>query len=211
RRGADRQGRDADRPSDIPLRGWRAILLRVKDEIAADHLSVIAAGVAFFTLLALVPGFAALVSIYGMIADPADLERQLAASSGVLPEDAQRIIAEQLHSVVGAANSSLSLAAAISILLSLWSAMSGVKTVFTALNVAYDETEERGFFRLNLIALLFTLGGIVGIIVVLGFIVAVPIALDFIGLGSRAETLISLLRWPVLAVLLLIALGVLYR
>src|SRR5512132_2668252 len=153
---AGNRGEQAERPRDIPLRGWKQVLLRVKDEIGKDNLSIVAAGVAFYGLFAIFPAITAFVTLYGLITDPAEVEQQLATLRGVMPEDAFGIVQQQMHSVVSQAAGSLSLGLLLSLALAVWSATKGTNAIFTALNIAYGEHEERGFLSLNLWSLAFT-------------------------------------------------------
>lgn len=211
RRPAEDRGRSAEGPSEIPPAGWRDILLRVKDEASKDNLSIAAAGVAFYLLLAIFPALTALVSIYGLVADPADVQAQMASLGSLLPAQAYDLLNDQLTSVVQNADSHLSLGVVFGLLLTIWSVTKGLGALMTALNIAYGEKEKRGFIKLTAVTVALTVGAILGIIVALGMIVVVPIVLDFVGLGGGAETLISLLRWPLLALLVLFGLAVVYR
>lgn len=208
-------GRLAETPSQIPRRGWREILWRVKDEVSRDNVDLIAAGVAFYGLLAIFPGIAALVAIFGLVMDPATVQAQMQQLTGMIPEAGRSIIEGQLTAVAAKSAQSLGLVAIGSILLALWSATKGTKALMTALNITYREEEKRNFFKLNAIALLLTLGAIIGTIVTLALIVVVPTLLDSVGgnlgLGDAAQWLISVLRWPILLVLAMIAFAVLYR
>jgi membrane protein len=208
-RSAER-GRQADHPSEIPKPGWRDVLLRTWNEIGNDHVSLIAAGVAFYGLLAIFPAIAALISLWGLALDPQQIEQQIESVSGFLPQDAAAIIKEQARAVASGAGG-VSLAAIGGILFALYSASKGMKALIEGLNIIYDEEEKRGFIKLNLIALGLTLAAIVAMIVALGLIVVVPIVLEFLGLGSGVDTLVSLLRWPVLFGGALVVLAALYR
>jgi membrane protein len=205
------RGRKAEKPHQIPASGWRDIALRVKDEQKKDNLSIVAAGVAFYSLLAIFPALAALVSIYGLVADPAELQRHIATVGRLLPPDAFRILDQQLTDIVTGSGGALTFAAIGGILLALWSAAKGMKALITALNIAYEEEERRGFFRLNGLALLLTFGAVVFFLLSVSMIVVIPVALAWLGLPETASTLLSFLRWPLLAVLIMMALAVLYR
>ena len=209
-RGAER-GRTAERPSELPTVGWRDILWRVKAEMAEDNLSLIAAGVAFYVLLAIFPAIAAIVSIYGLVADPQTVEQQLAAISHLLPEEARGIIEEQLKRVTSTASTKLSLGAVLGLLLAIWSANKGTQALITALNIVYDEEEKRGFFKLNLISLALTIGMMLFLIVGLALIAVLPPLLDSLGLPAEIRQWVAWLRWPILAVAFMLALGALYR
>lgn len=208
---ADGRGRSADTPSQIPAAGWRDIAWRVKDEIAEDNLSVAAAGVAFYALLAIVPALGAMVSIYGLAADPHDVESQIVAIAGLMPQEALSIISDQLHRIVEGATTSLSFGALFGILLTLWSATKGVGAMMTALNEAYDETETRSFLRLNLVTMGFTVGGVLLVLVIIGLVVGLPAVIEALHLWGPMAWTASILRWPILALLLVLAMSVLYR
>ncbi|MBK8909647.1 MAG: YihY/virulence factor BrkB family protein [Rhodospirillales bacterium] len=209
--GGGASGGSAEKPSEIPARGWRDVLMRVKDEVGKDNIGLVAAGVAFYALLAIFPALAALVAIFGMVMDPAELQNQTQALAGIVPEAALSIIQGQLAAVASAGGGKLSLVAIGSILLALWSATKGTKAMMTALNIAYDEEEQRGFFKLNVVALLLTVGAILGVIVTLAAIVVAPALLGNLGLGDAVQSAISLLRWPLLLILAIIGMAFLYR
>jgi membrane protein len=205
------RGREADSPTEIPLTGWKDIAWRVYKGIEEDRLLAVAAGVTFYALLAIFPALAALVSLYGLIADPASISKQLDMLNGILPEGAVGIIADQVKRLAAAPHGSLSFALIASLAISLWSANAGMKAVFDALNVAYREKEERGFIKLNLLSLAFTLAAIILLIVALGCVVVLPILFNFIGMGGFAKTALAIVRWPLLMAVVVGALCVLYR
>ena len=205
------RGRQVEAPREIPVRGLKDVLFRVKDQIAADNLSVVAAGVAFYAMLAVFPALAALVSLYGLAIDPSDLGEQFLAVSGLLPADAADIINSQLQEIVTAADGSLGLGALLGLALTIWSSTKGVKALFMALNIAYDEQEERGFIKLNLMAIGFTLAGILLVIVLLTMIAGIPVVIQAMKLGPAVEWSLSILRWPLVALILIVAVGLLFR
>jgi membrane protein len=207
---ADR-GREAGRPGEIPAKGWKDVLWRAWKHSGEDNMSIVAGGVTYGILVALFPGLAALVSIYGLISDPADIERQLNAISHLMPAEAQKLIGDELHQLASHSGSALSIGAVVGFVLAVWAASRGMSAMITALNIAYEEKETRGFLKLNLLALGLTFGlmltGLVAIVLVAG----VPAALNFIGLGQTARWLILVLEWPLLIGFLLLFLAVLYR
>ncbi len=205
------QGRRAEWPSQFRLAAWKDIGRRVTSEVRRDNLSIVAAGVAYYAFLALFPALVALISLYGLIADPSDVERLMRSANAVMPGEASTLLNGQLHSLVTSSSSSLSLGVAFSVLLALWSAMSGTKTLMTAFNIAYEEDEKRGFLHLNAVALMLTLGVIAGAVVAMALVTAVPVVLGSIDLPGPWSTVISWLRWPVLGVAMLAGLAVLYR
>jgi membrane protein len=207
----DAAGREAERPSQIPPRGWFAILRRVMAEVKEDNVSLLAAGVAFYAMLAIFPAIIALVTVYGMVADPAQVESQVSEFAKSLPSGADELITQQLTNVVNAGEQALSIGLALSILAVLWSASGGVQGLVKSLNLVYDERETRGFVKLRGLSLLLTLGAIVVAVVALVLIAVFPAVIDDLGLGQAGELAASIGRWVILALLVLVALAVLYR
>lgn len=205
------RGRSASRPFDIPVRGWKDIALRVKDEVSEDRVGLIAAGVAFYGLLAIFPGIAALMAIAGLVTEPAAIVDQLNRLLGVLPEQAATIILDQAREVAGSDKGGLGLAAFFGLLIAIYSASKGVASLMQGLNVAYDEDETRGFFKLTLVKLALTVGLIVGFSLVLAGLLALPAALAALQLGALPETIAALIRWPVLLLVAISGIAALYR
>jgi membrane protein len=205
------RGREAGTPTAIPGRGWKDVLWRVYEEFGKDRIMSVAAGVTYYALLALFPAIAALVSIYGLFADPVTIQEHLNALSGILPGGALDIIREQVTRIAAQGGGTLGVSFVIGLAVSLWSANAGMKAIFDALNIVYDEDEKRGFFALNLQSLGFTLGAIVFLLLAVIGIVVLPIVLNFIGLGSGVEWILSLARWPILLAAVVLGLAVLYR
>ncbi len=216
RTGADRRpesgrGRLAETPSQIPLRGWKDILLRVYANIGEHRIVAIAAGVTFYTILAIFPALAALVALYGLFADPATIARQLDSLSGVLPGGAVQVIGDQLHRLTSQQNGTLGITFAIGLAVSLWSANAGMKSLFDALNIVYSEREKRGFIKLNAVSLAFTVAAIGFILIALAAMVVAPMVLNDLGIGAVADLVFRWARWPVMLVAVMIGLAVLYR
>lgn len=209
---ADRgRGRLAERPSEIPAKGWKDIAWRTYANIGQHRILALAAGVTYYALLAIFPALAALVSVYGFFADPGTIATHLTALSSVLPGGAVQILHAQIDHLIQHRGSTLGLAAVIGLIVSLWSAGSGVKALIDALNVVYEEPEKRSFVRLNLTALAFTVGAIVFVFLALGAIVVIPIVLSFVGLEQQTGLILSYARWPALLVLVGLALALAYR
>ncbi|HEV3505301.1 MAG TPA: YihY/virulence factor BrkB family protein, partial [Actinomycetes bacterium] len=167
RNNGDAAGREAERPSEIPPRGWFAILRRVMAEVKEDNVALLAAGVAFYAMLAIFPAIIAVVTVYGMVADPNQVESQVREFAKGLPSGADQLLTEQLKNVTSAGRQSLSIGLAVSLLAVLWSASGGVQGLVKGLNVVYDERESRGFFKLRGLSLLLTLGAIVVAVIAL--------------------------------------------
>jgi membrane protein len=203
-----------DRPASIwrfPWAEWKAILYRTYSEALDDRLLAIAAGVVFYGLLALFPALAALVSLYSLFGDPATISQHLSAAQGVLPEGAFNVLRDEIGRLTGKGHASLSLVTIIGLLTAIWSANAGMKAIIDALNVVYDETEKRGFIRLNLVSLGLTAGAFAAILLAIGAVVVLPLFLAFFQLGGAAEVIISLLRWPFLIAIEVGGLAALYR
>jgi membrane protein len=209
--GESNRGREAETPTEIPPHGWRDIFLRVKDKVAADNLSIIAAGVAFYGFLAIFPAIAAVVSAFGLITSPAELQTYLHIIESLLPSEAADLVNNELQQIVQAQGSRLGWGALGGTVLALWSAAKAMSAMFAAMNIAYDEEEKRGFIRLSVTALLMTLGAILFVIVSLGLIVGVPLVLRSVGIGEIATAFINYSRWPLLTGCCILFLAVLYR
>src|SRR3954451_7320212 len=191
--------------------GWWTILRNFWAEIDRDHVSIMAAGIAFYALLSIFPGMSALISLYGLVSDPATIEHQLSSLSGVLPEEALKLLSDQLHALVAAPPDKLGLGLLVSLLLALWSATSGTGALMQALTVAYEERENRGLLSFYGHAIALTLG--VGLFALLSlFLIAgIPAVIGSLPISELWRDRVSLIRWPILAILAILALGVLYR
>ncbi|MDB5485895.1 MAG: YihY/virulence factor BrkB family protein [Tardiphaga sp.] len=205
------RGRDSEHPLQIPRRGWRDIFWRFYQRTGEDRLLAIAAGVVFYGLLAVFPTITALVSLYGLFADPKTIGDNLQSLALMLPEGSFQIVQDQIGRVLSKGNAALGTTFLFGLALALWSANAGVKAVIDALNVVYGETEKRGFFKLNALSLLFTISGIAALLLMVGAVVALPIVLNNIWITEEGKALVKLARWPILLLLLLVALGLLYR
>ena len=208
-RADDGRGRSAEKPSDIPARGWKDILWRVYAGISDDRILANSAAVTFYALLALFPAIAALVSVYGLFTDPASIQQHLDSVSGVLPGGAVEVIRNQLNSLAAQPRGSLGISFLIGLAISLWSANGGIKALFDALNTVYGEKEERSFIRLNATTLAFTLAMIGFVLVALACIVAIPVALNY--LPGFIGFVLNIVRWPAMLILVAVALAFIYR
>jgi membrane protein len=205
------RGRLADSPSDIPVRGWKDILLRMWQNISRHRVLAIAAGVAYYELLAIFPGIAAFLSIYGLFADPASVSAMLDQAAGVLPGGAVQVIHDQIGNITAQGGGKLGLALLISLAISLWSANAGLKALVDALNVVYGETEKRSFLKLSALTLACTLGTMLFLMLSMATLAVLPVALEFVGLQAVTKLLIDVSRWPILFLLIVVALTLLYR
>jgi Virulence factor BrkB len=174
----DDRGRGADTPQEIPAKGWMDIAKRTAKEVKADQVPLLAAGVAFYILLALFPAIIAGVSIYGLVADPQTVRDQINRLAETLSPETAKLIGTQIQQVTSSAGGALGLATVIGILTALWSASSGMKALITGVNLAYDESEGRKFVKLRGLALVLTLGAMVLLAVALALIVGFPAVPD---------------------------------
>lgn len=205
------RGREAESPQDVPALGWKDIAWRVWGEISDKNLFLVAGGVTYSIVLALFPGLAALVSLYGLVLNPSQVEQQVRSMSGVLPSQTRQLIAQQLHQLVSSSSGSLGIGLVISVLFALYSASRGMSGLMSGINIAYEEKETRSFIRFNLIALVLTLGVIIGGLVAIALIGVLPAAVQTLGLGSVLKWVMLILEWPILMVLVMGGLAVLYR
>lgn len=207
----DDRGHAAERPGTIPARGWKDVVVRVKAKMRQDGVPLLAAGVAFFALLALVPTLVALVSVYGLVADPAEIQRNVDDALRTAPAEVRDLVSSQLSTIVRGEPSGLRLGVVAGLVLALWSASSGMKHLMGALTLAYDETEDRKFLRLRGLALALTIGAIVLLATALAGLVVAPESLDDDGGVGVLRSVVLVARWPLLALVVLVALAALYR
>ncbi|MBA3448232.1 MAG: YihY/virulence factor BrkB family protein [Pseudaminobacter sp.] len=205
------RGRDAEWPSAIPAPGWRDIGWRIWEEVTEDRVLLIAAGATFYLLLALFPALAAFVSLYGFVADPLTVADHISHLGGLLPSAGLDIIRQQLEALATQNDNALGIGFLTGLAIALWSANNGIKALFDAMNVAYEETEKRGFIRLNLISIAFTLGAILIAIVLLLAVGVVPAVLAYLQLGGWVELLIAWARWPILLLAVVTGISLIYR
>jgi membrane protein len=206
----EERGRGAQSPTDIPPRGWRDVLTRVFHGISEDRITTISGGVTFFVLLALFPGLAGLISLYGLFADSSTIGQHLTSLEGILPEGGMQILRDQLQQLTSQPTQKLGFATVACLAISLWSANGGIKAMFEGLNAVYEEGEKRSFFKLNAISLAVTFGALAFVIASLLTITVVPKALSFLGLPGIGEV-VNFARWPLLLVVASLMIAVIYR
>jgi membrane protein len=206
----DARGRNANSPRQIPARGWLEVLKRTAAEINRDHLPLISAGVGFFFLLGLFPALAAMISIYGWLADPATVTAHLNQLAGVLPLEAAAIITSQAEKLV-AQDSAVGWGAIVGVFLALWAGSKAMKGMVEALNIAYQQDETRGLIKKQAVFLGLTfLAVVVGVISIILIAVA-PAIVGFLPLPDWGKQIIVWLRWPVLLILGMTAIAAIYR
>ncbi|WP_425410267.1 YihY/virulence factor BrkB family protein [Hyphococcus sp.] len=189
----------------------RELAPRIVRQINDDRIGLTAAGVAFYALLAIFPGLAAAVSVWGLIADPGEISAHLSEFRGVLPADVMTVLREQAYEVAAADEGVVSVTLIFSLAISFFSASRGVKAIMTALNIVYNEKESRGFLKFNFIAFLMTIAITIGFVVAIAAVAIVPIVFELVGLGGLLEPLIGLARWPILFAGAWLGIAALYR
>ncbi len=192
-------------------KNWKAILIRMKDQIKKDNVSIVSAGVAFYFFLALFPAVAAIFSIYGLVVDPAQVQQQLSQAADALPDEAYKMVSNILTQTAEKSIEALSWSLIISIVLSLWSSNKAASAIFTGVNIAYHETDNRNLFLRTGITLLFTLGTIIIGIIAIALVLAFPAFIDKFGLPALLQNILALIRWVFLAAIVYIVLRILYK
>lgn len=208
---ADHPGVDADRPGEVPAAGWRQILRRAWKESGRDNVGLLAGGVAYSAFLALVPSLVAAVLVYGLVSSPEDVARQVQEVGSALPEEAQTLLTEQMERIASAPQQGLSIALVLALALALWSASAGVAGLVGALNLVYDEIDERNFVKKRGLALGLTVGALVFVAVAIALVAVLPAVMNAVGLGMAATVAVQVVRWVGLVLAFVVALAVLYR
>jgi membrane protein len=211
RAGERGRGRKAMAPFEIPWRGWKDVLVRTYHEAQDDRLLALAASVVFYSLVALFPAIAAGVSSYALFANAAVIGKHLTIAADIVPTGTLDMLADEITRIAAKSDGRLTIGFLVGLGIALWSANAGMKAIFDALNIIYDEEEKRGLIWLNVVSLFFTFCAIAGALLAVGAVVVFPLVLAAFGWSSYDEPIIGFLRWPVMFVLLLVGLAALYR
>jgi membrane protein len=206
-----KDGYYAKNPIEIPAREWLEIFKRVKKQIKKDNVLIIASGVAFYFFLALIPAIAVTIALYGLIFEPGQVEHQMSQLAEILPGPANDLVEEILSQTVEKPQGALGWGLIVGVLLGLWIANFATTAVFKAINIAYNETDKRSFLKSKLITLVFTTGIILTGILSMAFVVGYPAFINRLGLPSGLQSVISFLRWIILALIVFFALGFTYK
>jgi membrane protein len=205
------RGRRARAPLQIPWRGWKDVFVRTYREIQDDRLLALAAGVAFYSLVALFPAIAAGVSSYALFANAATIGNHLSIAADIVPAGTLDIMGTEISRIAAKSDGRLTFGFLLGLGIALWSANAGMKAIFDALNIIYDEEEKRSFVWLNVVSLFFTICAIAGAGLAVALVVIFPLALAAFGVTSAEHPIIGYLRWPLMFVLIILGLSVLYR
>lgn len=207
----DPHGRTAERPKEIPKRGWRDIVTRLWQNLGRDNTSLIAAGIGLNALLAVFPGLAVIVSVYGMFSSPQDVASDLLPFLGILPEDASKLLIDQLQNMTTPRDRTLGFGAIAGAVVALWNSRQGMVALMTATNIAYNQPERRGLLRQIAISLAFSAGAMLIFVVMLGLGVAVPLVLRAVPLGRGVTTAALVCRWVLLWLCAMLSLSFAYH
>ncbi|HEX8488618.1 MAG TPA: YihY/virulence factor BrkB family protein, partial [Propionibacteriaceae bacterium] len=202
-------GGTADKPTQVPAKGWFQIAKRGWAEAKTDNVPLLAAGMAYYAFLSIFPALIAAVLLYGLFADPAQISEQINSLGSALPGEVRDLVTQQLTMASGSGKAGFG--AVVAILLALFSASGGVGNMMTAINTAYDEEETRGFLKKRGIALALTLGALVFFLLVVTLVAVLPAVLQVFGTSGIVFFLIQVARWALIVVVISVALAVLYR
>ena len=205
------RGRDAEKPDEITRRGWFDIVWRVLRAAKRDRLTMLAAGVAFYALLALFPTIAAVISLWGLLFDPVEAGRQLYEISRFMPPDAANLIDQQTQTVVESTESGNVMTVLVGLLVAMYIASKGVGVLVVGLNVVYGEKEQRSVFLRGVVLTLLTFGLIGMTLISLGFIAIVPVFVDALTVEPPFDKVFKWLRWPALLIIMSFLIALLYR
>ena len=194
-----------------PAGAAKQIARQLPGRLREHNLTLVSAGVAFYAFLAFVPALIVIVTVYGLVAKPADIQREVHQFGKALPDEVQKFIQQQITSIGSASRAGVSITLLIAVALALWSASGGMAALVTGVNVARDQTEPKSFAKKRGKALALTFGAVVLVVVMMFLIAAVPSILTHAGLGTAGRVAFDILRWPLLAIVIVIGLGVLYR
>lgn len=204
------RGREADKPTDVPPKGWLDIVSRTGKRISDDNMTIVAAGVAFYAFVAVVPALAATIGIYGLMSNPSQVSEQVTSFARILPREVVPLLEEQMKRITSNSGAA-GLSAIVGVLIALGSSASATKALVQGLNIGYGEHEKRGFIKLNAIALVLTVGMIVGAVVAIALVAVVPALLHNLSFGGIVDTVLNWARWPILLGGFIAGLGVMYR
>jgi membrane protein len=189
----------------------KTVVSQLPPRIREHNLTLVSAGVAFYAFLAFVPTLIALVSVYGLVANPDDVQRQVDNVAGALPEEVRSFVEFQLTSITNANARGVSITLVVAIVVALWSASAGMAALVTGLHVAHEEEEPKSFAAKRGKALLLTLGAVIVLAAVIWSLAFLPAFIEDVGLGDTGRLVFGIVRWPVLAAVMVVALGLLYR
>jgi membrane protein len=189
---------------------WLGFLRKVSKAIDRDHLPIAAAGVAFFLMLGIFPGLAALFSVYGWLSDPIEIERQLQDESGVLPHEVHQIMLSQLQMVAGD-NKTAGLGTILSLIFAIWAGSYAMRGLIQGLNIVFRQSEKRKFISLQVASLVLTILLLLVISSAIFLIAIIPVYVRMLPGDEYSLKILALLRWPFLLTIIMFMLALIYR
>lgn len=189
---------------------WTALAKTVKTRMDEHNLTLVAAGVAFYAFLAFIPALVAVVSLYGLAANPADVTRQVDDLAGALPDEARTFMTSQLRSIIDSSSTGVTLALVVGVAAAVWSASAAMVSLVRGIDLAQGRREKRKFVAQRGLALALTAGAAALMIVVVLLVASVPSLLARVGVGDIGRWVLNLARWPLVAVIMVLALATLY-
>jgi membrane protein len=190
---------------------WVVLAKATKKRMDEHNLTLVAAGVGFYSFLALIPALVAIVSLYGLLANPADVTRQVNDFAGALPEEARTFITSQLHSIIKSSGAGVTVALLIGLVAAVWSASAAMASLISGIDLAQGRRKKRKFVERRGLALALTLGAVVLLIVVVLLVASVPSLLSDAGVNGFGGSVLNVARWPIAAGVMVCALAVLYH
>ncbi len=190
---------------------WKNIGKRLFEQVKVDNIVIIAGGVAFYLYLSLFPAIIAFIGFYGLFTEPEAVNRQMTEISSFIPEQAQAMVSKQLSRFTEESKSALGLGVVFSILLGLWSANNGTRAIFKGVTIAYNRENTRNFLQSTWITILFTVSGIIVVILSIVMVAGFPALIGKLELPSFLETIANLIRWLILAVIIYFSITTIYR
>jgi len=189
----------------------KSTLIAAAKSTSSQRVSLVAAGCAFYATLAMFPTITMLISLYGLAFNPDTVQPQLHYLQSFMPPAAFQLVSDRIQALVAQPGRGLGISFVVSLLISLWSASAGTKSILNALTLAYNETETRGMVKFQLVSMGMTLVAVLGTALAIGVLVFIPIVMAFIGLFGYAKLFVGLLSFVALVVFVAVALGLLYK
>ena len=190
---------------------WTALAKAVKARMDDHNLTLVAAGVAFYSFLAFIPALVAVVSLYGLVANPADVTRQVDDFAGALPDEARAFMTSQIQSIIASSSAGVTLAFVVGLAAAIWSASAAMVSLIQGIDLAQGRRRKRKFVAKRGLALALTVGAAALVIMVVLLVSSLPALLVDAGVGDLGRWLLNVLRWPLVALIMVYALAALYH
>jgi membrane protein len=194
-----------------PVVRARQVGLALPKRITEHNLTLVSAGVAFYAFLALVPTLIVVVTVYGLVANRHDVPGQVHSFASALPDEVERFIQAQVTRIASADTAGLSITLLVALLIAFWSSSGGMAALVAGINVARGQAQPLGFLQKRRRGLILALGAVALLTLTIFLAAALPPLVADVGFGSGGRFVVNVLRWPVLAFVMVTGIGVLYR